>query len=231
MNNISSDVKPGEKILINDGKAAFEVIAIENKTIKAKVLYGNVIENRKGVNIPSKQSSLKSITDKDLDYIMMAKNYNVDYIALSFVRTADDINILKQQLADAPQIKIIAKIEKPQAVTNIDEILEVSDGIMIARGDLGIEMPIEELPLIQKSLIKRAVFKRKFCIVATQMLESMISEPLPTRAEVNDVANAIIEGAHAVMLSAETSIGKYPVEAVKMMRKIADKTENYIFCY
>lgn len=228
---IAEDVKAGDKILLDDGKVGLEVLEICNKVVRAKVLYGEVIRPRKGINLPGTTASLNAVTARDVDYIKFAIEHNVDYIAQSFVREANDVKIAKNYIKDfGGSIPVIAKIEKPQAVEHLKDIVKISDGIMVARGDLGIEMSPEEVPIVQKIIIKETIKQRKVCIVATQMLETMIEEPIPTRAEVSDVANAIIDGTDAVMLSAETAAGKYPVEAVAMMRKIADNTENSKFC-
>lgn len=231
--DIARDVNIGDDILINDGKVKLQVIGIENNRVKTRVIYGSCIESRKGVNIPTAQDSLQAITDRDREFLKIALEQDVDYIALSFVRTAEDVKCARYYMKayGNKEIPIIAKIEKPQAVKNLDEILAVSTGIMVARGDLGIEMPLEELPLIQKKIIRTANNANKLCIVATQMLESMIDSPIPTRAEVSDVANAIYDGTNAVMLSGETAVGKYPVETVKMMKKIVDITDISKYLY
>lgn len=230
---ITKDVSVGDEILINDGKVKLQVISIKDNKVNTKVIYGSSIESRKGINIPTAQDSLCAITEKDKDFIKLAIEEEVDYLALSFVRNAEDIKCAKYFIKaySEKEIPIIAKIEKPQSVKNLEDILEVSDGIMVARGDLGIEMPLEELPLIQKKIIRTANNANKLCIVATQMLESMIESPIPTRAEVSDVANAIYDGTNAVMLSGETAVGKYPIETVKMMKKIVDITDISKYLY
>ena len=223
---IANDVKTGDKILLDDGKVGLEVTKIENNKVHTKVLYGDLIKPRKGINIPGTTASLNAVTERDIEYIRFAVEYDIDYIALSFVREASDIELAKKHIKNfGGYIPVIAKIEKPQAVDNLEEILKVTDGIMVARGDLGIEMSPEEVPIVQKYIVDQTIRERKVCIVATQMLESMIEEPIPTRAEASDVANAIFDGTDAVMLSGETAMGKYPVEAVKMMRKIASNVE------
>lgn len=228
---IVEDVTSGDKILLDDGKVGLEVIETGNDIVKAKVLYGQLIKSRKGINLPGATASLAAVTERDVKFIKFAVENDVDYIALSFVREAKDIELANKYIADFNgKIPIIAKIEKPQAVENLDEIIKAADGIMVARGDLGIEMSPEDVPIWQKTIIRKAAEQRKVCIVATQMLESMIEEPIPTRAEASDVANAIIDGTDAVMLSGETAMGKYPIEAVSMMRKIADNTENCKLC-
>ena len=224
---IAGDVKIGEKILLDDGKIGLEVLKIDGKKVHAKVLYGETIRPRKGINIPGATASLSAVTDRDIEFIRFAVEYDVDYVALSFVREAKDIELAKRHIKNfGGNIPVIAKIEKPQAVENLAEILKVTDGIMVARGDLGIEMSPEDVPMTQKYIVEETIKERKVCIVATQMLESMIEEPIPTRAEASDVANAILDGTDAIMLSGETAMGKYPIEAVKMMRKIATNVES-----
>lgn len=228
---IADDVKVGDKILLDDGKVGLEVLEIKDGVVRVKVLYGEIIKPRKGINLPGATASLDAVTKRDVEYIKFAVENGADYIALSFVREAEDVKLAKKHIEDfGGHIPVIAKIEKPQAVENLEEIVRVSDGIMVARGDLGIEMSPAEVPIVQKIIIRETIRQRKVCIVATQMLETMIEEPIPTRAEASDVANAIMDGTDAVMLSAETAAGKYPVEAVAMMRKIADNTEHSNFC-
>ena len=229
---IANDVKVGDKILLDDGKIGLQVTAIEGKKVHARVLYGETIKPRKGINIPGATASLSAVTERDIEFIRFAVEYDADYIALSFVREAKDIELAKKHIANfVGNIPVIAKIEKPQAVENLEEILKVTDGIMVARGDLGIEMSPEDVPMTQKHIVEAAIKERKVCIVATQMLESMIEEPIPTRAEASDVANAIIDGTDAIMLSGETAMGKYPIEAVKMMTKIATNVESGDFIF
>lgn len=228
---IVEDVKQGDKILLDDGKVGLEVIETSKDIVTTKVLYGQYIKPRKGINLPGATASLNAVTERDIKFIKFAVDNEADYVALSFVREAKDIELAKKYITEFNgTIPVIAKIEKPQAIENLDEIIKTADGIMVARGDLGIEMSPEDVPIEQKIIIKKAVHQRKVCIVATQMLESMIEEPIPTRAEASDVANAIIDGTDAVMLSGETAMGKYPVEAVSMMRKIANNTEKRNFC-
>ena len=224
---IANDVSIDDKILIDDGKVGLKVVDIIGKQIKAKVLYGSVIKPRKGMNLPGATASLDAVTPRDIEFIRFAVEWDIDYIALSFVREAKDIELAKKYINNyGGNIPIIAKIEKPQAVDNIDEILKISDGIMVARGDLGIEMSPEQVPIVQKNIVNKASHARKVCIIATQMLESMIEQPIPTRAEANDVANAIFDGTDAIMLSGETAMGQYPIEAVSMMRKIAQNVDS-----
>lgn len=223
------DVNPGEKVLLDDGKLIFEVISTNEKdSVKAKVIQGGPLRSKKGVNLPSTRISLPAMTDKDKDDAIFAIEQQVDWIALSFVRNADDLKEL-QSIIEAHseyKIPIIAKIEKPEAVQNIDKIIAYCDGLMVARGDLGVEVPAEEVPLIQKQLVLAAKRARIPVIIATQMMETMISSLTPTRAEVNDVANSVMDGADAVMLSGETSVGKYPVEVIKNMANICKQVEN-----
>ncbi len=221
---IAEDVKPGDKILIDDGKIQLIATEINNDIVSAKVLTKGVINKRKGINIPGATGSLEVMSEKDVEYVKKAVEWDVDYIALSFVRCADDVKFLRELIKNS-DIKIISKIEKPQAIRNIDEIIAVSDGIMVARGDLGIETPAQEVPIVQKTIVEKANVARKCVIVATQMLESMITNPIPTRAEVSDVANAIFDGADAVMLSGETAVGAYPEATVKMMDDIAKSVQ------
>lgn len=228
---MANDVKIGELILIDDGKIQLEVQKVENEVIYAKVLTDGILKPRKGINIPGSTGSIDVLTERDLRFVKFAVENDIDYLGLSFVRESDDVVKLREILKNygREDIKIISKIEKPQAVNNIDAIIEVSDGIMVARGDLGIEISTEKVPIVQKTIIRKANVKHKVVIVATQMLESMIENPIPTRAETSDVANAILDGTDAIMLSGETAAGAYPVEAVKMMKKIADTVEDSPF--
>lgn len=227
---IAKDVKVGEKILVDDGKIQFTVTSVDGDTISAEALTDGLLKQRKGINIPGSTGSIEVLTDRDKVFIEFAVKNKIDYIGLSFVRTAGDVSQLRDILKSKnSNIRIISKIEKPQAVDNIDEIIELSDGIMVARGDLGIEISSEKVPIVQKTIIKKANLKSKVVIVATQMLENMIENPIPTRAEASDVANAILDGTDAIMLSGETAAGKYPIEAVKMMQLIAENAENSLF--
>lgn len=224
---ITKDVKVGEKILLDDGKLVLEVAQVEHNIISAKVICGGLLKQRKGINIPGSQGSLKVLSERDKQFVKFAIDNEIDYLGLSFVREAKDVMELRELIKQYNgKIKIISKIEKPQALKNIDEIILKSSGIMVARGDLGIEISPEKVPVVQKEIIKKANAQRKVVIVATQMLESMIEQPIPTRAEASDVANAIIDGTDAIMLSGETAAGKYPVEAVEMMHSIAQNVEN-----
>ncbi len=220
---LADDVSPGDPLLINDGAVRLEVIQISGRELKCQVLVGGLVSDHKGINLPGTPVSIPALTPKDIEDLQFGLSLGVDYVALSFVRTADDIRQVKRY---APLTPIIAKLEKPQAVDRIDEIAQIAEGVMIARGDLGVEMPLERVPLIQKSAIERTNYHGKIAIVATQMLESMIVSPQPTRAEVSDVANAVLDGADAVMLSAETATGAYPVQAVKIMAGIVEEVER-----
>ncbi|BDG40876.1 pyruvate kinase [Parageobacillus caldoxylosilyticus] len=224
------DVVPGSKILLDDGLIGLEVVSIDKQAreIVTRVLNGGVLKNKKGVNVPGVRVNLPGITAKDRQDILFGIEQGIDFIAASFVRRASDVLEIREVLEenDALHIQIIAKIENQEGVDNIDEILEVADGLMVARGDLGVEIPAEEVPLIQKVLIKKCNMLGKPVITATQMLDSMQRNPRPTRAEASDVANAIFDGTDAVMLSGETAAGHYPVEAVKTMHRIALRTEQ-----
>lgn len=218
------DVKAGDRVLLNDGAVTLKAIASDGVAVDFNVVSGGVAGDRKGINLPGVQVSAPSLTEKDLADLDAGLAAGVDFVALSFVRTAKDVQDLRERMGNS-KIPIVAKIEKPEAVQNIESILEVANGIMVARGDLGVEMSLEMVPPIQKKLILAAQRRNRFVITATQMLESMIENPNPTRAEVSDVANAIYDGTDAVMLSAETSVGKFPVEAVDYMARIAFETE------
>lgn len=226
---LPADVKAGERILLDDGKLALEILSTDKKnTIKTKVIYGGILTSHKGVNLPNSKISMPCLTEKDLVDLEFALENNVDWIGLSFVRSARDIIELKHLiLTKQAKAKVIAKIEKPEAIEDIDAIVEESDGLMVARGDLGVEIPYQNVPLIQKMLINKCIRHAKPVIVATQMMESMITNSSPTRAEVNDVANAVLDGADAVMLSGETSVGKYPVEVIRSMANIVKEIETF----
>ena len=227
--NFPRDVNPGEKILLDDGKLIFEVLSTDNESeVKAKVVQGGPLKSKKGVNLPNTNISLPALTEKDIDDAIFAISQEVDWIALSFVRYSQDLidlqNLIKEN--SDQKIPIVAKIEKPEAVKNIDKIVSYCDGIMVARGDLGVEVPAQEVPLIQKRLVLRAKRARIPVIIATQMMETMITSLTPTRAEVNDVANSVMDGADAVMLSGETSVGNYPVEVIQKMASILNSVES-----
>ena len=224
----AQDVQEGDIILIDDGKIECKIVATDKAhEVILEVVHGEVIKSRKGVNLPTTNISVPTITEKDFKDIDFAIKHNVEWLALSFVRTADDIRVLKELIRlKNGSSRIIAKIEKPEALKNIEEIIHSADGIMIARGDLGVEIPMEEVPAWQKRIVKMCNMLSKPVIVATQMMESMITSPRPTRAEANDVANALVDGADAVMLSGETSVGKYPVRVVESMDKILSSVEK-----
>jgi pyruvate kinase len=223
------DVSEGEKVLIDDGKLIFKILKTNRKDlVEVKVVQGGALKSKKGVNLPNTNISLPALTKKDTEDALFAIENHLDWIALSFVRTKKDIKQLQKLIEKHSEYKIpiIAKIEKPEAIENMNGIIKVADGVMVARGDLGLEIPAEEVPLKQKLLVKRAKQARKPIIIATQMMESMIDSLTPSRAEVNDVANSVMDGADAVMLSGETSVGKFPVEVVKTMGKIISGVEN-----
>lgn len=228
---IANDVTPNEKILIDDGKIQLVVTEVVDNVVYAKSLTTGEIKPRKGLNIPGCTGSIEILTERDLKFVDFAIKNDIDYLGLSFVRNKEDVIKLREILNknNCKHLRIISKIEKPQAIANIDEIIEYSDGIMVARGDLGIEIQTEKVPIAQKTIIQKANIARKPVIVATQMLESMIDNPIPTRAETSDVANAILDGADAVMLSGETATGKYPVETVTIMKKIANDMYHSTF--
>ncbi|MFI5153701.1 MAG: pyruvate kinase [Chitinophagales bacterium] len=231
--NLHADVKIGNTILIDDGKLEVKVIGVEkNNDVKVQVTLGGVLSSKKGVNLPDTKISLPALTEKDLVDLEFIIEQKLDWVALSFVRSVKDLVILRSKLDDKKsKTKIIAKIEKPEALTNIREIILESDGIMVARGDLGVELPIEQVPLIQKQLIRKSLHRAKPVIVATQMMESMIDRTKPNRSEITDVANAVLEGADAVMLSAETATGNYPTLVVETMRKIIIEVEKTDYHY
>ncbi len=223
------DVKAGERILLDDGKLIFEVVSTNKKNeVKAKVIQGGPLKSKKGVNLPNTNISLPALTEKDIRDAKFACELEVDWMALSFVRHAEDLIELQNLIKEHSQYKIpiIAKIEKPEGVANIDKIVAYCDGLMVARGDLGVEVPAQEVPLIQKKLVLTAKKARIPVIIATQMMETMITSLTPTRAEVNDVANSVMDGADAVMLSGETSVGQYPVQVIQKMAQILQSVEN-----
>jgi len=231
---VAKFLKPKQRILIEDGLIELEVFKVKGNFVKCVVLSPGKIQNRKGVNLPRTKLKIPILTERDIEDLKFGLKNNVDYVALSFVRTAGDVRRLKllikrHGLKNFPEPKIIAKIEKPEAVKNFDQILKEADAIMVARGDLGVEMPESQVPIIQKEIIQKCLKAAKPVIVATQMLDSMIRNPRPTRAEVSDVANAVIDQADCVMLSGESAFGKYPVKAVSEMNKIIAVTENSHF--
>jgi pyruvate kinase len=230
---LASDVKPGDNILIDDGKIHLEVTGTNHfDTVHAIIRHGGILTSKKGVNFPNTKISQPSLTDKDLHDASFALENDVDWIALSFVRSATDMADLRDLIRKKKKnTRMIAKIEKPEALKEIDNIIDVSNGIMIARGDLGVEVSFDQLPMIQKNIIQKCINQAKPVIIATQMMESMIEHFRPTRAETNDVANAVLDGADCLMLSGETSIGKYPVEVIRSMRQIISWTEKNGFHY
>ncbi len=225
------DVQIGEFILVDDGKIKLEVVESNRiDEVITRVISGGILSSKKGVNLPNTKVSLPSLTEKDIDNANFVLDFDVDWIALSFVRCADDISDLKKLIAKKGKFtRVIAKIEKPEAITDIDAIIAMTDGIMVARGDLGVEIPFDQVPILQKTLINKCIIAAKPVIVATQMLESMITNFRPTRAEATDVANAVMDGADALMLSGETSVGKYPVEVIRSMQQIINATEGCKF--
>jgi pyruvate kinase len=227
--HLPKDVKKGDVILIDDGNIELRVLDQLEEEVVTQVLHGGILKSKKGINLPDTNVSVPSLTEKDLIDLAFALAHDVDWIALSFVRKAEDVKELREIIRrNGKGTKIIAKIEKPEAVENIDAIIEASDGLMVARGDLGVEIPMEKVPLIQKQIIRKCNIAAKPVIVATQMLESMIQNPRPTRAEASDVANAIMDGADTVMLSAETAAGNYPTLAVRSMSRIIKSVEDNI---
>ncbi len=224
---LASDVKPGDTILVDDGRLRLQVERVEGDDVVCQVVVGGTLRSRKGINLPGVAVSASAMSGKDKEDLAWAVAHDVEFVALSFVRTARDVRNLRNRIAETGhRIPIIAKIERAEALENIDEVLREADGIMVARGDLGIELSIDQLPIIQKELILRAAQLGRLVITATQMLESMIEEPIPTRAEATDVANAVFDGTDAVMLSAETAAGAYPVEAVREMTSILLAAES-----
>ncbi|UKJ07455.1 pyruvate kinase [Solitalea lacus] len=227
------DVNPGEVFLLDDGKMQMRVLETNKiDTVKAEVLYSGVLSSKKGVNLPYTKTSTPSLTDKDREDLDFALKNNIEWIGLSFVREAQDIIDLKKIIAKNGSIaKVIAKIEKPEAIDNIDSIIDVTDGVMVARGDLGVEMPMEVVPILQKQIVQKCNALAKPVIIATQMMDSMVTSPRPTRAEANDVANSVLDGADAVMLSNETSVGAYPVVVIESMSKIIRNVEEGMYPY
>ncbi len=222
------DVNKGERVLLDDGKIVLEILSVSKHVAKAKILFGGPLYSKKGVNLPNTKLSLPCLTEKDKKDLEFALSEDLAWVGLSFVRKADDIHELKSIIKEAgSNTKVVAKIEKPEAVKDISAIIEASDALMVARGDLGVEIPMQDVPLLQKSLVRKCRKAFKPVIIATQMMESMIDNITPTRAEVNDVANAVMDGADAVMLSAETSVGNHPDEVIRAMYKIITKTEEF----
>jgi pyruvate kinase len=226
--NLPGDMKVGDEILIDDGRIRLRTTAVSGSDVTTSVEIGGQVSNHKGINLPGVQVSVPAMSDKDGDDLRWALQQGVDFVALSFVRSAKDVEDVRAIMHEEGILRpVIAKIEKPQAIENLDEIMDAFDGVMVARGDLGVELPLEEVPIVQKLVVEKARRNAKPVIVATQMLESMISSPRPTRAEASDVANAVLDGADAVMLSGETSVGAYPVESVRTMARIVSSTEDH----
>jgi len=225
--NLYQDLEVGGQVLLDDGRLELQVMQIENQLIRTRVVRGGQLSNNKGINVPNADLSISALTEKDVVDLQLGAELGVDWVALSFVRSQDDLLLARQYMQEfGSTAKLMAKIEKPGAVRNYKKILKTADGIMVARGDLGVELSPEQVPMLQKRLIRKAREKGKPVVTATQMLESMIGNTMPTRAEANDVANAIFDGTDAVMLSAETAAGKYPVQAVQMMDTIAITVES-----
>ncbi|WP_426244250.1 pyruvate kinase [Nocardioides sp. LHG3406-4] len=225
---LPGDVAPGDPILIDDGRVRLKVIEVSDTDVTTEVMVGGPVSNNKGINLPGVAVSVPAVSAKDIDDLRFALRLSVDFVALSFVRSAADADDVRRVMREeGVMVPLIAKIEKPQAINNIDEIVNAFDGFMVARGDLGVECPLEDVPFLQKLVVEKARRNAKPVIVATQMLESMISNPAPTRAEASDVANAVLDGADAVMLSGETSVGAYPFEAVRTMARIISSTEDH----
>lgn len=231
--NFPNDVKQDEIILLDDGKLQLRVLSTNHKdTVMCEVVHGGILTSRKGVNLPNTKVSIPSLTEEDLDNLNFALDHGADWIAMSFVRSAEDIKQCKEIIAaKGSHAKIIAKVEKPEAIENIDAIIEATDAVMVARGDLGVELPMEEVPGLQKIIVQKCRNLSKPVIIATQMLESMITTPRPTRAEVNDVANSVLDGADAVMLSGETSVGEFPEIVIETMAKIITHVESTSYPY
>ncbi|MDN5211996.1 pyruvate kinase [Fulvivirgaceae bacterium BMA12] len=223
---LPDDVTYGDSILVDDGKIELKVLKVNGNEVTTEVIFGGLLKSRKGINLPNSEVSAPSLTEKDEKDLVFGLENDVNWVALSFVRKAEDVKYLKDKIkASGKRIKVIAKIEKPQAIENIDKIIEETDALMVARGDLGVEVVMEEVPMLQKMLVEKCNLAGKPVIIATQMMESMITNPRPTRAETNDVANAVMDGADTLMLSAETAAGKYPVESVKSMAKTVSIVE------
>ena len=224
---LPSDCKPGDRILIDDGKVTVEVVEVKNNDVVTKVIEPGTVSNNKGINLPGVAVSVPALSEKDIEDLRWGLSAGADFIALSFVRNAEDITGVHEIMDEMGiRVPVIAKIEKPQAVENLESIIDAFDGIMVARGDLGVELPIEDVPLVQKRCVEMARESAKPVIVATQMLDSMISNSRPTRAEATDCANAVLDGADALMLSGETSVGEFPIETVQTMARIIEKTEE-----
>ncbi len=229
---LAQDVREGDTVLIDDGNLELRVLGTNGDEVEAEIIHGGMLRSRKGINLPNTNVSAPSLTEKDHEDLLFGLAHHVDWVALSFVRSAEDIRYIKSIIAEHNSYtRVVAKIEKPQAIENIDEIVAATDGLMVARGDLGVEIPMEDVPLLQKQIVAKCNTAAKPVIIATQMLESMIVNPRPTRAETTDVANAVIDGADAVMLSAETAAGRYPVLAVRAMSRVIHAVEQQADIY
>jgi pyruvate kinase len=230
--HLPTDVRPGDRVLLDDGKVELSVREVHGQDVLLTVIVGGILSAHKGINLPGVNVSAPSLTEKDKEDLLFAFQYEIDYVALSFVRRAADVAHLRDFIIEhgpkGKKIPIIAKIEKGEAIENIDEILKETDAVMVARGDLGVELPTEDVPLLQKMIVRKCNQAGKPVIIATQMLETMIQNATPTRAEASDVANAVLDGADAVMLSGETSVGAYPIQAIQMMDRIIRKTEEQV---
>ncbi len=225
---LPGDVSEGDQVLIDDGKVRLRVTGVDGTEVHTEVMVGGKVSNNKGINLPGVAVSVPAMSEKDIEDLRWGLHLTVDFIALSFVRSAKDVEDVRRIMREeGVMLPVIAKIEKPQAIDNLDEIVKAFDGFMVARGDLGVECPLEDVPFLQKRVVEKARRNAKPVIVATQMLESMISNPAPTRAEASDVANAVLDGADAVMLSGETSVGDYPIETVRTMARIISSTEDH----
>jgi pyruvate kinase len=225
---LPKDVAAGDTILIDDGRIALRALEVSDTDVMTRVVVGGVLSNNKGINLPGVAVSVPAMSAKDIEDLRWALHLRADLIALSFVRSAADVELVRTIMDEEHErVPVIAKIEKPQAIEHIEEIVDAFDAIMVARGDLGVEMPLEDVPVLQKQMVEAARRNAKPAIVATQMLESMISSPRPTRAEASDVANAVLDGADAVMLSGETSVGAFPIESVRVMARIIESTEDH----
>src|ERR671929_1972581 len=224
---LAADAKVGDRLLVDDGKVALTVVAVEGPDVWCLVVEGGEVSNNKGLSLPGVAVSVPALSEKDAEDLRFALHLSVDFVALSFVRSPSDVELVREIMRQEDiEVPVIAKLEKPEAVENLDAIVEAFDGIMVARGDLGVELPLEEVPLVQKRAVQAARERNKPVIVATQMLESMIENSRPTRAEASDVANAVLDGADAVMLSGETSVGRFPIVAVRTMARIAETVER-----
>lgn len=225
---LHSDVKKDDIILIDDGQIELMVSSVTGQKMTCKVIHGGLLYPRKGVNLPFTQTTTSSLTEKDKDDLKFVLSKDPEWIAISFVQNAQDVINVRNLVGDS-QVRIMCKIERANAIDNLNEIIAESDGVMVARGDLGVEIPFEKLPIIQKKIISKSNFAEKPVVTATQMLATMTKSPVPTRAEVTDIANAIFDGTDAVMMSNETTVGLYPVEALITMKKVVEETENYLF--